>query len=179
MSADRNFSNDLSNHVNLDVLVDAYYGVCDDSAAVHAHVAGCETCAERWNEIARKRAVAAESMAPRNEVSADFLAAQRRKIYERLAQPKPKLRKVWIPTAAAAALLTAAIFAWRPAPEAPHPEVRAEISDAQLFSEVYLLEQSYEPSAAAPIQALFDSQQLDDQRFDDPTFEEQRFEDQN
>ena len=137
-------------HLDSDVLVDAYYGVCGDPAAVRAHLSECETCTERWNDLARKRSAAVQPM----DVSSEFLAAQRRKIYERLEQPAPKLRRLWVPTAATVALLTAAIFAFRPSPEAARPE----INDAQLFSDVYSLEQSYEPSAAAPFQALFEEQ---------------------
>jgi len=146
-------------HISLDRLVDAYYEACDDAGAVRAHLATCESCSERWNDLARKRSAAAQPI----EVSAEFLAAQRRRIYERIEQPAPKRWRVWVPTAATAALLTAAIFVFRPVPETPRPEVqlsskaalRPEINDAQLFSEVYSLDQTYEPSAAAPIQALF------------------------
>jgi hypothetical protein len=148
----------LDKHLSLDVLVDAYYGVGGDPAAARAHLAECESCTERWNDLARKRASATQPM----EVSADFLTAQRHKIYERLEQPSAKRWRLWVPTAATAVLLTAAIFTFRPAPEARRPEIgseiRLEMNDAQLFSDVYSLEQSYEPSAAAPIQALFEEQ---------------------
>lgn len=161
MSVEKQFNE----HLSIDVLMDAYYGVCDNMASARAHLAGCESCSERWNNLARKRLSSAEPI----DVSADFLAAQRRRIYQRLEQPAPTLRRLWVPTAAAAALLTAAVFAFRPAPEAPRPEVRAEINDTQLFTDVYSLEQSYAPSAAAPIQALFE----------EPAFEDQKFVEQN
>jgi hypothetical protein len=152
-------------HLSLDILVDAYYGASDDLTAVRAHLSSCESCTERWNELERKRSTVALPA----EISADFLAAQRRKIYQRIDQPLPGRWRVWIPTVAAAAILTAGIFALRPAPETPRSEVslrpdnaarpegapRPEMNDAQLFADVYTLEQSYEPSAAAPIQALF------------------------
>ncbi len=38
-------------------------------------------------------------------------------------------------------------------PPAPQPD---QASDAQLFSDIYALEQSSEPRAAAPVRALFE-----------------------
>ena len=137
-------------HFSLDALMDVYYGTSDASEAVCSHIRLCASCAARWSELERRHAEAVRPV----EVSAEFLAAQRRKIYERLEQPSRARWKLWAPAAAAAAVLAAAIFAYRPAPVQPRPE----ISDAQLFSDAYMLELSYEPAAAAPIQGLFEQQ---------------------
>jgi len=46
---------------------------------------------------------------------------------------------------------------YHPAPK-EQPRRNAEISDAQLFREVYSMEQSMEPAAVAPARALFEEQ---------------------
>ena len=80
--------------------------------------------------------------------------AQRRKIYERIERPS---RKYWLlaPGLAAACALAVGIFIYHPAPH-PRPVPRAEISDAQLFGDIYSMEQAVEPAAAAPARALFE-----------------------
>ena len=144
-------------HLSIDAMIDAFYGVAENAAAVEEHIAACPSCAQRWQEMAHKRSAHAE-------VPAELLAAQRRQIYQRLERPEPSRWKMWVPATAAAAVLTAGIFLYGPAmnlrPESRAPENRAgnhveSTVDAQLFTDVYQLEESYEPSAAAPIQALF------------------------
>jgi hypothetical protein len=89
------------------------------------------------------------------EVSYEFLAAQRRDIYARMGE-KPQGRMKWVPALAAAAFLVAAgVFVHHPAEQVAKPE----IVDAQLFADVYSMEQSMEPLAAKPIHALFDQDQ--------------------
>jgi hypothetical protein len=63
----------------------------------------------------------------------------------------------WAPALAAAALLAIGIAVYRPAP-APAP-LRPDAADAQLFADVYSMEQSVEPSVAAPIHSLFEDNQ--------------------
>ncbi|MEQ1947352.1 MAG: hypothetical protein ABL995_09190 [Bryobacteraceae bacterium] len=153
-------SNNGGIHVPAAAMVDAFYGVADDRAvaALHAHLAECQACSERWEGLAEKRSASASPV----EVSPEFLAAQRRAIYARIERPQPEVWRVWVPVATAAIALTAAVVTFRPAAEPPRQEtvivstaVNTAENDAQLFSDVYLLEQSYEPSATAPIQALF------------------------
>src|SRR5260221_1745940 len=104
-------------HPSNDALVDAYYGACDHPAAVRAHISSCGSCAERWNELRRRRSAAARPI----EVSAEFLAEQRRKIYDRIERPAAGRWRVWVPTAATAALLTAAVFTFPPASQNRRP----------------------------------------------------------
>lgn len=152
-------------HVPTAAMVDAFYGLADARAVsvLHAHLAECKACTGRWEALARNRS---ESVSP-IEASPEFFAAQRRKIYERMERSQPKIWRVWVPVATAAVALTAAVLTFGPAAEPARQESiivssavntavnTAEVNDAQLFSDVYSLEQSYEPSAAAPIQALF------------------------
>jgi len=103
-----------------------------------------------WHQT---RVAAAESV----EIPGEFLAAQRRKIYERIERPSRK-RWLWAPGLAAACALAVGVFVYRPAPKEP-PDRRADISDTQLFGDIYSMEQSLEPAAAAPVRALFEERQ--------------------
>jgi anti-sigma factor RsiW len=145
-------------HLSEDILLDAIYGIADADA--EAHVTACPACAGRLSEWRRKRA-AAET----REVSSEFLAAQRREIYRRLPDGpsegllrSSRLRRLWAPALAAACAVALGLFVYHPGRQAK-PAVTAEVSDAQLFGDVFSMEQSLEPSATAPVRALFQEQQ--------------------
>lgn len=138
-------------HLSEDALLDAIYGIA--GSATEAHLRRCADCAQRLHEWHEKRAAAAGSV----ELSGEFLAAQRKKIYERIEQPSRK-HWLWAPGLAAACALAIGVFVYHPAPK-ESPQRGAEITDAQLFGEVYSMEQSLEPAAAAPARALFEEQQ--------------------
>jgi len=135
-------------HLSEDTLLDAVYGIAGNEA--DAHLRECADCAQRLHEWQEKRT----ALAPSVEIPGEFLAAQRRKIYERIERPS---RKYWLlaPGLAAACALAVGIFIYHPAPH-PRPVPRAEISDAQLFGDIYSMEQAVEPAAAAPARALFE-----------------------
>jgi anti-sigma factor RsiW len=145
MSAHEYFSHE---HLSDDALLDALYGLADHEP----HLRGCAICAQRFGEWRRRR----ESLAAAADggVSSDFLAAQRRKIYERLERPEPK-RLRWAPALAMACLVAVGVLVYHPATP-PTPQQRADVSDSQLFSDAYSMDQSLEPIAAAPIHALFE-----------------------
>ena len=135
----------MNHHLQDDELLDQMYGIADH----HSHLESCGECARRWSDLQerRTRLVASE------ELPNDFLAAQRRAIYARLGeQPGKQLR--WVPALAAACLFAIGVFIFRPA-EIQRPDT----SDAQLFSDVYSMEELTEPLAAAPIHALFEDNQ--------------------
>ncbi len=138
-------------HLGEDALLDAVYGIA--GSAAEAHLRRCADCAQRLHEWHEKRAAAVESV----EISSDFLAAQRKKIYERIERPARK-HWLWAPGLAAACALAIGVFEYHPVAK-EQPQRHAEISDAQLFGEVYSMEQSLEPAAAAPARALFEEQQ--------------------
>jgi hypothetical protein len=138
-------------HLSEDALLDAVYGIAGIDA--EAHLRACAECGRRFSEWQETRAAAVESV----EIPVEFLAAQRKKIYERIERPSRK-QWLWAPGLAAACALAIGVFAYHPAPQKPQ-EKRAEISDTQLFGDVYSMEQSLEPAAAAPARALFEEQQ--------------------
>ena len=138
-------------HLSEDALLDAVYGIAGSDA--EKHLQGCTECARRWNEWREKRVAAAESI----EISGEFLALQRKKIYERIERPSRK-NWWWAPGLAAACALAIGVFAYHPVVK-EQADPRAEISDTQLFGDVYSMEQSLEPAAAAPARALFEERQ--------------------
>ena len=138
-------------HLNDDALLDALYGLGDDN---QPHLRECAICARRFSEFQRKRESLAGAADASAHVSTDFLAAQRRKIYERLDQPEAK-RLRWAPALAMICLVAVGMLFYHPAtPPAPKPH--GDVSDSQLFSDAYSMDQSLEPVAAAPIRALFE-----------------------
>jgi anti-sigma factor RsiW len=138
-------------HLSEDALLDAVYGIAGNET--DAHLRQCADCARRLHEWQEKRAATTASV----EISGEFLAAQRRKIYERIERPSRK-RWLWAPGLAAACALAIGIFAYHPAPQQHPVNQPAEISDAQLFRDIYSMEQVVEPAAAAPARALFEEQ---------------------
>ncbi len=139
-------------HLSEDALLDAVYGIPGNDA--DAHLRRCADCAQRLQQWHEKRSAAAADV----EISGEFLAAQRRKIYERMERPSPK-RWLWAPGLAAAAALAVGTFVYHPLSQQQRVKTRAEISDAQLFGDIYSMEQAVEPAAAAPVRALFEEQQ--------------------
>ncbi len=139
-------------HLSEDALLDAVYGIAGSGA--EAHLRGCADCSQRLHEWHEKRAATAANV----EISGEFLAAQRRMIYERIERPSSK-RWLWAPGLAAACALAMGIFVYHPAPQHLPGNKPAEVSDAQLFSDIYSIEQTSEPAAAAPVRALFEEQQ--------------------
>ena len=137
-------------HLSDDALLDGLYGLTDHEP----HLRECAICAQRFSEWRRKRESLARAAGLSEEVSSDFLAAQRRRIYERLERPEPR-RLRWAPALAMACLMAVGALVYHPATP-PAPQQRADVSDSQLFSDAYSMDQSLEPSAAAPIHALFE-----------------------
>ena len=148
----------MSPHWNDDELIGLLYGLGNTAH----HVAGCAECQDRLKVMGKARAAAVD--AP--HISGRMLAVQRQQILERLEKPASVSRAWrWAPVATAASLLAAGlVFHQRPsvpqqAPPAP-VTVNAE-ADAELFTDVYSMEQDVEPRAAAPIRALFQETALE------------------
>jgi len=137
-------------HLSEDSLIDAVYGIAAKDAEIHLGV--CAECARRLSGLHRMRSAEAEKA----DISCEFLAAQRKQIYARIERPSGK-QWLWAPGLAACALAIV-IFAYHPAQQTPR-EAHADLSDAQLFGEVYSMEQSLEPAAVAPARALFEEPQ--------------------
>src|SRR5215471_18068918 len=141
----------MSRHLTDDELLSRLYGISDPSREPHARE--CPACARRYQALRQRRAEA--TLEP--SISTSALAAQRRAIYARI-DSRILTQTRWAPAWAAGVLLVAGVVLYRPLvriADRPAPAVHAEISDEQLFAEVYSIEESAEPRAAAPIQELF------------------------
>jgi hypothetical protein len=141
----------MMRHLNDDELLKQLYGLGDGG-----HLDECPECAGRLAAMELRRA---DSAAEGVRVSSGLLGRQRRAIYARLEQPVPA-RVRWAPALAAATLLAVGVFIYHPMRAVPQrgpaPAARPEMSEEQLFSDVFSMEQAAEPRAAAPIRALFE-----------------------
>ena len=139
-------------HLNHDALLNALYGLADEN---EPHLRECAICAQRFSELQWKRERLAAAADLSTDVSSDFLAAQRRKIYARLEQPESK-RLRWAPALVMACLVAVGVLVYHPTPSSAPQQQRGDVSDTQLFSDAYSMDQALEPTAAAPIHALFE-----------------------
>ncbi len=140
-------------HLSDDELIGLLYGLGDPER----HLDGCSECGERWSEM--QRALGRTRVESATEISGRRLAAQRQQVLERLNRPLSAHSWRWVPAAAAASLLAAGLVIYRPS-STLHPAPVAPVAvsaepDAQVFTDVYSMEQDVEPRAAAPIRALF------------------------
>jgi hypothetical protein len=143
----------MNRHLTTDELLDQFYGI--GGPKLDAHIGECPECAARYQKFeARRCEVTAEP-----EISNISLVTQRRAIYARIESDTGSQTR-WTPALAAALLLVVGIFLYRPLTDIgerqPVP-AKVEISDDQLFTDVYSMAESAEPRAGAPIQALFES----------------------
>jgi hypothetical protein len=149
----RHLTND--DHLTNDEMLNQLYGVGGPEGDLH--LAECVDCTHRYAAFDRKRAEMAAGSAI--ELAPSVLAAQRRGVYARLGEA-PRKQAGWTPALAAAALLALALVLYHPSTPVvsrPAPPAHADLSDDQLFSDVYSIEESDEPRAAAPIQGLFET----------------------
>ncbi len=149
----------MSTHLNDDELIARLYGVGENRHE-------CAECAGRLRALEQHKA----NLAVPVDAPADFLAAQRRRIYARLGEKARRSALAWVPAMAAALCVAAGAFVyhdWAPRPAAhpvrhsasvapAHDAAHDGTADAQLFSDVYAMEQSAEPRAAAPIHELIE-----------------------
>ena len=152
----------MTPHLSDDDLIRRLYGIGEEDD----HLAACSECSDRWLAIQNviRSARAEQPRAP--EMTGRKLAVQRRQILAKLDQPLAgSLLWRWVPPAAAASLLAAALILSRPtSPVTPTPAATVAVNaeaDAQLFTDVYSMEQDVEPRAAAPIRALFQEASLE------------------
>jgi hypothetical protein len=157
----------MNRHWTVDELTDRLYGIRE----ADEHLESCRECSQRFQELHRRRAAVAA--AP--EVLPAQLAAQRGAVLDRVARRpfgahSPRMPR-WVPAlTAAVCLLAVAVFERWPVQIGPrHADTGTAAgvaangvttpgvttTDAQLFSEIYNVEESSEPRAAAPMHALF------------------------
>jgi hypothetical protein len=144
----------MNPHLSQSELVEQLYGV----GGKEAHVRECAECAGRLEALLQLKGRVRSDADTRSRVSGAFLASQRRAIYARLDSAAAAHVR-WAPALAGAGLLAMGLFLIPhvQAPRTPAPTARVELNtNEQLFSDLYSMEQSVEPSAAAPIHELFE-----------------------
>jgi anti-sigma factor RsiW len=120
------------------------YGLRDQDR----HLEECPVCRRELERLQRERA---RMTAEPDEVSHEFLAAQRREIYQKIEAPRHNpFAFRWVFSAAMVLLMIAGITFQQLHKTAP------AISDEQLFSDLSSIEQSAEPKAIQPIHNLFE-----------------------
>ena len=116
---------------------------------VDRHPDECADCRQRW-ELMRRRQEELRLAEP--DLSEAFLASQRRAIMARTEGRSRSSGLQLVPWLGAVVLLLLAILVNRPAPKLqPAPEV----SDAQLFEDVFSTVSSSEPRAVETVRSLF------------------------
>lgn len=127
-------------------LIDRLY----DAGREDPHLDECEGCRARWLELLERR----QQMLEEPDVPADFLAAQRREIYQRLDSAEHAWPFRLAPALAAMAAVVLGIVLSLPAPP---PQPTLALNDT-FYTEIYSMVESPEPAAAEPIYALFEVQ---------------------
>jgi anti-sigma factor RsiW len=134
-------------HWTEDDLLQHVYGI---GTADERHLSACPNCRARLDDMRRqRRAIMADS-----EISNDFLAAQRRSIYQRIGQRASFAP--WAPALAAMLMLLIALLVFRPGQPGTHPAPNK--TDDAVFAEIYSIEQSSEPAATKTMHALFENE---------------------
>jgi hypothetical protein len=154
-------------HLSNDALIEALYGL--SGADAEEHMRACTACATRRNDLEEKRA----ATAPVNATAA-AMAELRKNIYRRIEHPSLAERVLsnatsrWAAPAlagVAACVLAIGVLAHSPlrpadsavpAASSVAQSAPAMAGDTQLYTDVYAMEQSFEPSASASLGVLFE-----------------------
>lgn len=144
----------MSGHWTDDQLIAQLYGV----GPANDHLQTCAVCQSRLAAMESRRAALDVAPTQHTEVSAEFLAAQRRQIYARIAQPVRWWSGANVRRLASATATLLVLAGGLMVYEEHHDQQlsKESVSDAQLAAEVSSMTQDSEPSSTAPLQALFD-----------------------
>jgi hypothetical protein len=144
----------VSGHWTDEQLIAHLYGVGPQGL----HIEECAHCQARLLGMQSHRQAAEELVSAPGDVGFEFLAAQRRKIYEKLTEPVRWWSQLqlgrWASAAAALLVLGGGLLIFEQ--DRKPPAVPNNISDAQLAQDVGRMAENSEPPATAPLQALFE-----------------------
>ena len=149
-----NIESNLSGHWTDEQLIEHLYGV----AAEVDHIQDCGYCRERLSRMVAGRGRMEQEAAVPDQGLFELLAAQRRKIYGRLAErPRRQLSvqvRRWAAAGAMVALLSGGALLYEQ--NQRQHAAQNKVTDAQLAQEVSRIADDSEPLPTAPLQALFD-----------------------
>lgn len=126
-----------------------------DAGPEDGHLGQCAHCREQMAALQANRALLERAANDAEEVKFAFLAAQRRQIYARLAEPvRPWFVRRWASAATALLVLGGGLAVME---QYRHEQVvEAKISDVQLAQEMSRVSQDLEVRPIAPLQGLFE-----------------------
>ena len=136
-----------SAHWTDEQLIDHLYGV----GPADGHLSQCDQCHSRLSAMETRR----QQVGPKESVSEQLLAAQRRAIYARLSKPHYWWQDVpvrrWAAAAASIAVLSGSLTVY----EMRQREIADARADAQLAQDVSQMSFESEAQATAPLHGLF------------------------
>jgi hypothetical protein len=139
-------------HWSDEQLIEHLYGVGPEDG----HIEDCAECRQRLSLMQAHRQSTEEYALREEAVSRDFLMAQRRQIYAKLARPESwfmgGLIRRWAPAAAALLVLSGGALLYE---QKHRPASTDHVSDAELARDVSQMSQDPEAESTAPLQALF------------------------
>ena len=144
----------VSGHWTDDDLIAYIYGI----PPTDNHLETCSLCQQRVRSMRTNRQTIEEGqLSDVDDVTFEFLAAQRRKVYARLDQPAAwwsALRmRHWASAATTLLLILCGLLMFQE--QTVKQQSVKTISDAQLSQEVGQMAQADEPSPTEPLEALF------------------------
>jgi hypothetical protein len=149
-----NIESKVSGHWTDEQVIAHLYGV----GPLDRHIDDCTECLARLSAMRARREAMEQSCGPADEASFEFLATQRRRLYQRIAEPTVWWRaaqlKRWASAAAGLAVFAGGLF-FVENHRSPRPP-SAAVSDAQLAQDVSRMAEDSEPPPTAPLQALFE-----------------------
>ncbi len=143
----------LSGHWTDDQLIAHLYSVGPGDG----HMNVCGECQARLKAMQQRRTAIDRHTSADEDVTFEFLAAQRRSIYAKAAAPVrwwsmlPARR--WVPVVAMTTLLAGSVFLYE---ANQHHYTNEQLTDAQLAQQVSQMAADPEPQPTAPLQALFE-----------------------
>lgn len=137
-------------HWTEDELLAHLYGIGPEDG----HIENCGECASRLRVMEQTRAMHEATGADSAEPGFDFLAAQRRKIYQRLAAPRHSFLWRFGPALAASLVLVLGLAIVDSQRQSQNVNAPA-LTDTQLVEYVGSAAMNSEPAPAAPIEGLF------------------------
>jgi hypothetical protein len=139
-------------HWTEDELIAHLYGIGPEDG----HIKECSDCSSRLRSMQDARGLSEAAATEAIEPSFEFLAAQRRRIYERLSKPA-RSTFAWRYASAVATTLAIAggvLFFEQQHGNNSRPMVKP--ADTQLVEDVGRVAMNPEPAPLAPLQALFE-----------------------
>jgi hypothetical protein len=143
------------------------YGLTPESGVSGEHLIACRECSGRWEALQLARAECL-SEAEAGLVPESRLIEQRKSLWVRIDHPSRFWLSKWAPVAATSMMLAAGLVLLHPDRPAPAPVAQAsqaarqsntaaQISDAELFSDLSAIAAPAAPKAAEPIRGLFEN----------------------